>query len=217
MKDLDLYFQKRTPLILSLGVPEAKASRLLAYLKQLVQSNEELNLISRKMTAEELVDKHLVDVLLGLKHFPKNIKKVADLGSGGGIPGVVYAILFSDIQFDLYEKSPKKRAYLKNLAQDLSNVHLFDEIPKIFPSHYDLIMARAFKPLDVILDLTRTHLQKSGTYFLFKARAESIEQEIQDSQKKFSKQYELSRIQIIPLATHIDMERNLLVLNYMNN
>src|SRR5687768_13407641 len=102
------YFEKRIPLMLELGFDKSKLEVLRKFIDFLWESNEILNLISRKMTFEELIDNHLIDCLLPLKKFPTGIKTVADFGTGGGLPGIVYAIQFPEIKFDLYEKSNLK-------------------------------------------------------------------------------------------------------------
>lgn len=145
-------------------------------------SNEELNLFSRKMTWEDLVDNHLIDCLLPLKHFPKDVKVAADFGTGGGLPGVIYAMQFPHIRYRLYEKSRLKQDFLRRCAEVVPNIEVHGDIPPRL-NGVDLITARAFKPLDVILDLSRDHLKNGGKYFLLKGRREKIDEEIQASGK----------------------------------
>ncbi len=177
-------FEKRIPLILELGFREAALPQLKNYLQLLWAVNEELNLISRKMTGDELLDNHLIDCLLPLKFFPKAAQTVADFGSGGGLPGVVYAIHFEHAKFHLYEKSPKKQEFLKRCQSLAPNLEVHGEIPKSLPG-VDLVTARAFKPIDVILDVSRDYYKNGGKYFLLKARREKIEEELELARKKF--------------------------------
>ncbi len=179
--------------------------KLKSYLEMLWSSNQELNLISRKMTGEELIDNHVIDSLLPLKYFPEKIKVAADFGSGGGLPAVVYALQFPDIQFVLFEKSPKKQSYLNKLQSLVKNIEIKGEIPNQL-ENTDLIMARAFKPLNVILELSRGHFEKKGAYFLLKGRREKINEEYIEAQKRF-KNLQLKITQLkSPL---LDVERNL--------
>ncbi|RYZ64477.1 MAG: hypothetical protein EOP05_21980, partial [Proteobacteria bacterium] len=122
------YFVKRTPIITSLGFSESRLNKLQAYIELLWASNEELNLISRKMTFEELIDNHVIDSLLALKNFPKDAKVVADFGSGGGLPAVIYAIQFPEMKFQLFEKSPKKQEFLERCKSVAPNLEIFGEI-----------------------------------------------------------------------------------------
>lgn len=177
-------FQNRIPLILELGFREDGIDALKEYIDLLWKSNEELNLISRKMTFAELIDNHIIDALLALSLFPKDAKNIADFGSGGGVPGVVYAIHFKNVRFTLFEKSAKKREFLEKCVSIAPNLKIQGQIPLHLPD-IDLITARAFKPLDVILEMSSTYYKQGGRYFLLKGRHEKIKDEIQLSKKKF--------------------------------
>lgn len=170
--------------IFRLGFRESAWKPLKSYVDFLWKSNEDLNLVSRKMTEQDLLDNHVLDCLLPLPYFPKNLKRVADLGSGGGLPGVLYALQFPDVEFHLFEKSPKKREFLTSCRDFAPNLHIQGEIPQKFQG-FDLVTARGFKPLDVILDMTRSYYGSGGSYFLLKARREKIEEEISLAKKKF--------------------------------
>lgn len=199
---------KRLSLILELGFRPEAVSSLQKYLDLLWTSNEELNLISRKMTQDELIDNHVVDCLLPLKSFPKGIKQVADFGSGGGLPGVIYAIQFPEITFHLYEKSNKKQAFLQACKSIAPNLQVHGEIPPKLPA-IDLVISRAFKPIDVILEFSRNYYQNKGRYFLLKGRAEKIEEEMVLSRKKFKD----VQAKVEPLKSPImDVERHLVLI-----
>ena len=75
-----MHFENRLPLLSELGFRQEAVPQLKKYLDLLRSSNEELNLISRKMTFEELIDNHVIDCLLPLAHFPESVKTVADFG-----------------------------------------------------------------------------------------------------------------------------------------
>lgn len=202
------YFKKRIPLIIELGFNQEQIDKLEAYIDLLWKANEELNLISRKMTFEELIDNHLIDCLLPLKIMPEKLNSIADFGSGGGLPGVVYAIQFPNIQFHLFEKSPSKQKFLTQCKEFAPNITVHGEIPKVLKG-IDLIIARAFKPIDVILELSRTNYKNNGKYFLLKARREKIDEELNDARKKFKD----LKVKIIPLKSPVlDVERHLVLI-----
>lgn len=199
------YFDKQKSYILDLGFSAEHLESLKSYVQLLWQSNEELNLISRKMSFEELIDNHIIDCLLPLKFFPKGLKRVADFGSGGGLPAVIYAIQFPETEFFLYEKSPKKQEFLRKCQTIAKNIQVFGEIPKTLDK-VDLVTARGFKPVDVILDVSRDYYKLGGQYFLLKARAEKISEELQLAQKKFKD----SVTEVVPLKSPLlDVERHL--------
>jgi 16S rRNA (guanine527-N7)-methyltransferase len=203
-----MHFEKRIPTILELGFSEKNLPKLKDYLDLLVASNEELNLISRKMTYEELIDNHVIDCLLPLKKFPKNIKIAADFGSGGGLPGVLYAVQFPETTFHLFEKSKLKQDFLNNCRSIAPNIKVNGEIPPRL-DHVEIVVARAFKPIDVLLEISRTYFAKNGKYFLLKARKEKIDEEIQLARKKFKD----LKVDIVPLKSPVlEVERHLVLI-----
>lgn len=205
---LTTYFDSRVPLMLDLGFREDGIAALKKYVELLWASNEELNLFSRKMTVEELVDNHVIDCLLPLKKFPTNLKYAADLGSGGGLPGVIYAIQFPDTRYILFEKSVLKQNFLNKCKTLAPNLVVQGEIPHDLEK-VQIVTARAFKPIDVILDITRVYHGKKGKYFLLKGRQEKIIEEFQLAKKKFKD----LKIESVPLKSPVmDVERHLVLI-----
>lgn len=203
-----MHFEKRIPLMIELGFREEALPQLKAYVDLLWASNEELNLISRKMTFEELIDNHVIDCLLPLKKFPQGVKAAADFGSGGGLPGVVYAIQFANIPYHLYEKSPLKQEFLTRCKAIAPNLQIHGEIPKDL-NGIDVVTARAFKPIYVILDISRNYYKNKGKYFLLKGRREKIDEEVTLSRKKFKD----LQVTIEPLKSPIlEVERHLVLI-----
>jgi 16S rRNA (guanine527-N7)-methyltransferase len=201
-------FEKRQSVIVELGFREEAIGLLRGYLDLLWAANEELNLISRQMTFEELIDNHVIDCLLPLKHFPKAIKVAADFGSGGGLPGVMYAIQFPNTRFQLFEKSPKKRDFLGRCKALAPNLEIHGEIPKNLGA-VELVTARAFKPIDVILEMSRDYYSQGGKYFLLKGRLEKINEETALARKKFKD----IKLQIEALQSPVmDVERHLVLI-----
>lgn len=203
-----VYFEKRLPIILDLGFDKNQIPQLKNYIDFLWQSNDELNLISRKMTFEELIDNHVVDCLLGLKKIPTDLKSIADFGSGGGLPSIIYALHFKNVQFHLFEKSRKKQEFLTHCKKFAPNINIQGEITNDL-KNIDLVTARAFKPIDVILDISRSYYKNGGKYFLLKARLDKINEELTDARKKFKD----LKIQIVPLKSPVlEVERNLVLI-----
>lgn len=201
-------FENRLPIFKSLNFDESKVSQLKAYVDLLWSSNEVLNLISRQMSFDDLIDNHVIDSLLPLKLFPQNVKNVADFGSGGGLPAVIFAIQFPHIQFYLYEKSIKKQNFLNKCKSIAPNIQVAGEIP-LQLKNIDLITARAFKPLDVILDMSRNYFQAGGHYFLLKGRREKIDEELLLAQKKFKN----LKVEVKPLSSPVlDVERHVVLI-----
>ena len=104
----------------------------------------------------------------------KNDKSLIDLGAGAGFPGLVLAIVLKDrkipLKIKLVEKSPKKAKFLKNLIKELNlsvdvmNKNILKEEIKFFD---DVFVARAFKPLEIILQLMHNKAQNWKKIFIF--------------------------------------------------
>lgn len=200
-----MHFQKRKNQILDLGFDPAKLETLESFVDFLWEANSHLNLVSRKMTYEELIDNHIVDCLLPLPHLPTDVKVAADFGSGGGLPGIVYAIHFQNTHFRLYEKSRLKQDYLKQCQQFAKNFDVLGEIPEQL-GPVEVVYSRAFKSISTIVNLSLPFYRKGGVYYLLKARKEKIDEEILEAKKEFK---ELS-VSIVPIKSPIlEVERHL--------
>jgi len=128
------------------------------YEELLLTSNKKLNLIG-KSTEKNIWTRHFLDSIQVIDFINKNCKNCADLGSGAGFPGLVLAIAAKEkelmAKFILYEKSPKKGKFLYevskklNLNTEIISANIFDQ-EKI---DAEVIFARAFKPIQIILQL----------------------------------------------------------------
>ena len=130
---------------------------------------------------EEVLNKDILDCLPLVEKI-KTKEKILDLGSGGGFPGIVLAILRPESEIHLLEKSQKK-CYFLNKTKDtlkLKNVSVLKTTisQKNTLEKYSVITARAFSSIKNILDLTKNNLKENGKYLLLKRRAEKIEEEI---------------------------------------
>jgi 16S rRNA (guanine527-N7)-methyltransferase len=202
--------ESRAAEILDLGFDSEHFPVLKAYIELLWSANADLNLFSRKMQFDELIDNHVIDCLLPIKHFPKDVKVVADFGSGGGLPGVLYAIIYPDVTFHLYEKSAKKQDFLKRCQLLVPNIRIFGDIPSSLPG-VDLVISRAFKPLDVLLRMSSNYYENGGRYFLLKGRREKIDEELALTLRQFKE----LKAEILELRSPVlDVERHLVLLNF---
>jgi 16S rRNA (guanine527-N7)-methyltransferase len=111
---------------ISLG--ENQHALLQRYLDLLLLTNEKMNLtrITDRAAAEV---QHIADSLTLLPHLPKTACKIADVGSGGGVPGIPLAIARPDAAITLIESTKKKAVFLRETATalGLSNVIVLDE------------------------------------------------------------------------------------------
>lgn len=200
-----------TPLILdyknlfaSFGLKADQFDILAEYYIRLLKINESINVFSRQMTEKELIENHFVDCAMTLPMLPK-FNRLADLGSGGGLPSFIFAIARPQAEVVAYEKSVLKAKFLNTLIDLAPNYSVRSLVPKEL-DEFDLVTARAFKPIDVILDMTQGYAQTGKQYFLLKGRKEKILEEIKDSEKKF-KNFEFK---ILPIKSPLlEVERHI--------
>ena len=146
---------------------------LIKYEEMLISANENLNLIG-KSTINEIWYRHFLDSVQVIDFIDKNNKTLIDIGSGAGFPGLVLAILLKDrkipTKVKLIEKSPKKAKFLQESINELKldvqvlNKNIFDYQKKISE---DVFVARAFKPLKIILELIHNQAENWKKIFIF--------------------------------------------------
>jgi len=162
-----------------LGIPPDRVPALAEYLERLWAENQRINLVSRKLEPRGLVIDHLFDCLLALPFLPA-AQRIADLGSGGGLPAIPLALCRPETRFTLYEKSPLKCRFLRGLVDLTDNIEVAGPLPDAgLPGSVDLVIARGFKPLATILTMTRAHHRNGGRYLLYKGRRARIDEELE--------------------------------------
>ena len=143
------------------------------YEEKLIYANKSLNLIG-KSTIKEIWSRHFLDSVQVIDFIDKNNKSLIDIGSGAGFPGLILAIVLKDrkipIKVKLIEKSPKKIKFLKNIINELKlnveviNKNILNEQIKFLD---DIFVARAFKPLGIILELMHNKAENWKKIFIF--------------------------------------------------
>jgi len=139
----------------------------------LIKENKDLNLIGNS-TINQIWSRHFLDSFQVIDFIDKNDNILADLGSGAGFPGVILAIASKDrnmpIKIKLIEKSPKKVKFLKNLIT-LLDLKVEVKLQNIFEETNlfleDVFVARAFKPLKIILELIHNKAKNWKKIFIY--------------------------------------------------
>jgi 16S rRNA (guanine527-N7)-methyltransferase len=163
----------------SLGVPlEAhQTSRLVDYLRLMEHWNATYNLTAVR-SIREMATQHIVDSLSAIPslrtHLPADVPRILDVGSGAGLPGVVFAILESQALVHCVDSVGKKVAFLKHVAMtlglpNLSAVHSRVEAMRAPPT-YGLIVSRAFAPLAAFIASTEHLLHPTGWWMAMKGK-----------------------------------------------
>jgi 16S rRNA (guanine527-N7)-methyltransferase len=122
---------------------------------------------------EQIRERHIIDSAQIIDFVDLNYNTTSDLGSGGGMPGLIVAIVMkklkNDMKINLYEKSYHKCVFLEEVSKKLNlNTDVIQkDIFKVKNIETGTIMTRAFKPLPVILDLVNQNFKKYKNIILF--------------------------------------------------
>ena len=142
--------------------------RLLERLETLLKKwNPAINLVSPR-TLAEIWTRHFLDSAQILQSVAQAPQHWADLGSGGGFPGLVVGVLakeqFPHMQLTLVESDKRKAAFLLNAVRDLglSAVVADQRIESLDPLKADVLSARALAPLETLLSYAERHLSPAG-------------------------------------------------------
>ena len=107
MKNEDIY-----DLLQNFGFSQSSLHKLQIYAQSLLIYNKKYNLIS-KNTEEQLWERHILDCAQIVNFLDKKTLKIADFGSGAGLPGIIMALFSDKFHVKLYEKSSVKSSFLK--------------------------------------------------------------------------------------------------------
>ncbi len=148
-------------------------SSLIKYEEILINSNKTLNLIG-KSSIPQIWERHILDSFQVIDFIHKNDNLVTDIGSGAGFPGIVLAIAAKDrkipLKVNLIDKSRKKTIFLGaiikklKLNAEVTCENIFENKKKLIG---DVFVARAFKPLPIILELINNKTVNLKKFFIF--------------------------------------------------
>ena len=154
---------------LEIVLPENTIEQLLAYVALLVKWNKAYNLTAVR-DAEQMVIRHLLDSLSVLPMVAK--QDMLDVGSGGGMPGIVLAVCNPETNYTLLDSNGKKTRFLQQAKTQLqlSNVEVIQSRAENYspPELFDRIISRAFTALDNMIDWCGPLLSEQGLFVAMK-------------------------------------------------
>ena len=179
----------------ALNLPKEKIpsiqEKLEGYIKELMLFNAAYDLVGSENHGQIVVN-HILDSLSAwalIKDLAQErengrqaVAQIADIGSGGGLPGIPLAIALPQFQFVLVERMSKRCAFLENCAAvlNLRNVRVENlQAEQVEAASFDVATFRAFRPLDkkIIKTLLRT-IKSDGILAAYKAKQENITTEM---------------------------------------
>ena len=148
----------------SVTVSDAQLRQLDAYLDALIEKNKVLNLTRITDRADAEI-KHVADALTLLPFIPKTAKTLADVGTGGGIPGVILAIARPDLRVTLIDSTKKKLDAVQAMCEavGVTNVTTLHERIEAVDLKFDVVTARAVADLGKLLGWCRRLMKPSST------------------------------------------------------
>jgi|SRR5690554_3377151 len=149
-----------------LALPVSVATPLLHYLELLQQWNKTYNLTAID-DLQDMVVQHILDSAVVLPYIDG--KRLIDVGSGGGLPGLVLALLRPDLSVTLLDAVAKKTRFLNHVKRRLNLVNvsvIHSRVENYVPvEKFDVVISRAFAEINRFLNWTE-HLGHGGTRFL---------------------------------------------------
>jgi len=165
---------KKYSLLKYQNVPRETLIDFELFIAMLKQGNDKINLISKETDKNEVIRaRHIIDSAQIIEFVDLNSNIITDIGSGGGMPGIIISIMIKNrknlAKVHLYEKSHHKSSFLRKVSRDLKlNTEVMQE--NIFEAQNldsGTIMARAFKPLPIILDLVYKNFSSYKNLIVF--------------------------------------------------
>lgn len=160
-------------ILADLDVSRETIERLERLVSLLTKWNSAINLVSRT-SADDAWNRHILDSAQIFGLAPATTRNWADLGSGGGFPGLVVAILARDLRSEmrvtLVESDQRKAEFLRQASRalDLGVQVIAERIESIAPLGVDVVSARALAPLDALLGFAHRHLLPDGISLFLK-------------------------------------------------
>ncbi len=174
----------------NLNFTDYSIEKLKKFVNLVLIENKKYNLIA-KSTESLIWFRHVLDSAQLVKFIGSQSKSLVDLGTGAGFPGIVLEIFNKNQAFHvkLYEKSPVKRQFLKKVISELDlKAKVFGDVRQQ-TMETDIIVCRAFKKLDQVIQVSREIVKKP--YKLMILKGQNAQQEIKKSLKTKKYPYKL--------------------------
>jgi 16S rRNA (guanine527-N7)-methyltransferase len=159
----------------NLFLPDGLADRLAAYYDLLSRWNRNINLTSID-NVDEAIDRLLLEPLAAVRHFPGPVRRLMDVGSGGGSPAIPFKLALPDAALTMVEVKARKSAFLREAIRQLRlekaevETARYEELlarPELHEA-YDLVSLRAVRAETRVLTSLQAFLAPGGSLVLFR-------------------------------------------------
>lgn len=146
----------------------------------LLKWNQRINLVSKRITEEELWQRHILDCAQLVKFIPNDKKSVVDFGSGAGFPGIILAII-GGYKVTLIESDQRKCVFLKEMVAKfkLNATVINARIEEVKPFPVDIITSRALASLVDLLHYSHKFVDDSN--FMLFLKGHNVVEEIKEA------------------------------------
>ena len=158
----------------NLNVSRETCNDLEHLISMIQEKNREINIISKKTNEKGVIrQRHILDSAQIVDFVDLNSNTTSDLGTGGGMPGLIVAIAMKKIKntmkINLYEKSHNKCVFLREVSKklNLNTEIIHKDIFTVKNIETGTIMSRAFKPMPIILNLVYENFKKYKNIIFF--------------------------------------------------
>ena len=169
---------KKYSLLSKLNVSRETCLDFEKFISMVLEKNKEINIVSDKTSVNEIIrSRHVIDSAQAYDFIDFNCNTTYDLGSGGGFPGIVLAIIIKNLKknmkINLFEKSHHKSSFLREVSRKLSldTEVIQKDIFQTEELNTGTIVARAFKPLPVVLRLVSENFKRNRNLVLFMGKS----------------------------------------------
>jgi len=161
---------------LGLVLSEDKVQQLLKFINLIEKWNKAYNLTAIR-NKTEMVRLHLLDSLAVLPHIEG--KRVIDIGTGAGLPGIPLAICLTENEFTLLDSNAKKTRFVQQAVLELKLKNVIvchSRVETYSPGQaFDMVLSRAFASLEEIIAMTKHLVNKTGVLLAMKGQMPDIE------------------------------------------
>ena len=171
---MDNVFSNNYSKLSNLNVSRETCVDLEAFISMIQEKNKKINIISKKNVEKNTIrERHIIDSAQIIDFVDLNSNTTSDLGSGGGMPGLIVAIIMKKLKqsmkIELYEKSHHKCVFLAEVSKKLKlNTEIIKkDIFEIKNIETGSVMTRAFKPMPIILNLINDNFKKYKNLIMF--------------------------------------------------
>ena len=171
------------------------------FISMIIEKNKEINIISKESAKNDVIrNRHIIDSAQIIDFIDLNCNSTTDLGTGGGMPGIIIAIILKkmkkDMKVNLYEKSHHKSVFLREVSEKLKlKTEIFQkDIFALKRLETGTIMSRAFKPMPVVLDLVYENFlsYKNLVMFMGKNGKKIFENSLEDWDLEYTEKKSLT-------------------------